>query len=531
MRGPLCNAWLRRRHGRRRGSSRERIESLIEQILEACHPAQRAYVVDEAKQFAALTSGRAGKTTGSRARLLIKGLRIRRARLLFVAQTRDQAEDLIWGALKELCERLGIGFQANETKLILKLTDTGSIIRLVGADDRKEIEKLRGRPWHEVIIDEAASHSPRLLENLIVRVIGPRLGDYDGCIGMVGTPGHVLNGLFYDVTRRNATVEGWSVHRWNLEEGARHVAVMKTAWAVALRKKSENGWSDSNPIWRREYLGEWASDDASQMYTWHPHVDVEIRDLFPERELVDGQPWNLWSPERDANGWAVLPAGFTDWRHVVGMDMGHGTPFALEVLAFSPSDKGRNIYQRYEFHRLKMYAKKIAELLIGEALDVANPAPTSVIGIIGWPDAMIADLANLGDAIVLELGDVYGITIGTADKKNKPGSVELMNGDLLEGRMHVLERSELAAQMAGLQWRVDEHGILREPKHGDDACDGCIYPRREIAKMFEPERPPQQPAIPRRADRILEDENKDFAPKRWDELLSSGYYDEQSDGF
>lgn len=558
---PLFEAWLLAHRGSGRLQRASRLAELDQQILEACHPKQLAFVLDTAERFAALTAGRAGKTTGSRARLVRKALRIRRAKLLFIATTKPQGEELMWAPLKDLVERLGLDVVFHETKMRCLFRDTGSIIWIVGADDKKEIDKLRGRPWHEVIIDEGASYSPQLLQFLIERVIEPRLGDYSGALGIVGTPGHHLNGLFYDVTRRGSEIArdwedrndptkldptliaedgtwlGWSVHRWNLLDGAPYVKAMANAWRLALLNKQRRKWSDRHPVWLREYLGIWAADESEMMYTFRPYVDEIMVEDNPELEL--GAPWNIWKPARDEYGWAVLPKERTDWRHAVGMDMGHGTPFCLQVLAFSPSDFGRDIYQRWEFHQKKMYARKIAELLVGETngtIDAASPTPLSVIGRVGWPDAMIADLANLGEAIVDELGDVYGIPIGVADKKNKPASVELTNGDLVDGRLHVLEKSVLAQQMAELQWRVDEHGMLKEPKHGDDACDGVIYPRREIAKMFEPAKKTPPPLIARRHDRIMEDEGKDFTPANgFSELLSdpgdANFYDEAAGGW
>lgn len=536
---PRMRAWFRARAGKGRRLSRARIDELVEQILEELTPRQRAYVQDPARRFAALTGGRAGKTTASKARLVIKGLRIRRARLLFLAVTKDQAADLMWGPLKDLLHRLGIEFHANETLRQLVIVGTGSLIRILGADDKAEIEKLRGRPWHEVIIDEGASHPPKLLDNLINKVIGPRLGDFDGALGMIGTPGHVLNGLFYDATRRGSEIgldwdrrdevpeaewPEWSVHRWSLEYAAQFTEVQATAWRVALETKRKKGWSDANPIWRREYLGEWAADVGEMMYAYFPHVDAALVEMHPTLNLQIGVPWNLWKPAKK-DGWAVLPEPVAkDARHALGIDFGHGTAFALQVLAYSPSDKGRNIYQRFELVRRGMYARKIAEAILGEKLD--HKKPGGIVGQIGWPDIMVADLSNLGGAILDELANVYGITIQPADQRSKPANVELMNGDLVDGRMHVLEGSELAAEMAGLQWRVDEFGILREPKHGDNACDGAIYPRRAIAAFFDAEEREKPPGVPRRQDRILEDEDRDFTPKAEPALMSSDYYDE-----
>lgn len=508
----------------------------------ACHPKQRAYVLDPSPRFAALTSRGGGKTTAAAVRLLKKGVKIPRARLLFIAQTKDQAEELIWERLKAIVERCGIRASWNETKLRCTITTTGATIRLVGADDKKEIDKLRGRPFHEVIVDEAASYRPQLLSNLIHRVIGPRLGDYGGVLGFQGTPGHVLAGLFYDVTRSNSDIgcpwerrddpdfvdRGWSVHHWTLLDGvAAGVPAQVKLWAEALREKARNKWTDENPIWRREYLAIWAADDAERMYKFTPHLE-------------SGARWNLWNPERDQKtGFAIMPPGAWHWAY--GFDFGHGMPFAMNVLAWEPSDARRVIRQVFEYNRRGMYAKKIAELIIGEA-KASSPFEKDIpyggcIGVTGWPDILVGDFAGM-EGLGKELSEVYGITVKPAEKKHKYAAVELMNGDLIEGRFLALERGwpntetagVLATQMAELQWRIDEWGVLKEPKSGDDQCDGAIYPRREIAAWFDErapkDAPPVFPELPALAVDSTQEEN---VVDDYSSILSDGYYDESAD--
>lgn len=534
---PLLAAWLRLRLGKSQAGRATLIEDIERQILEALpNPKQRAYVLDPSRRFCALTGRGAGKTSAARARLVLKAVRVPRARLLFVATTEEQAVDLMWEPLKELLGKLQLRYRANETRYLLTLEDNKSTIRLVGADKPRTVEKLRGRPWHEVIIDEAASYTPKLLRSLIFRIIGPRLGDFGGVLGMQGTPGHTLNGLFYDGTRIGSDIGrlwedrdkvvynedgsvrtfSWSVHKWTLLDGvAAGIKPQINLWNEALTEKRENKWSDRHPIWMREYLGIWVADDTEMMYRWRPHTE-------------DGKPWNEWSPEgwdpEKRTGWAVLPPGRTDWLYAWGLDLGHGTALALQVLAFSPTDPDKNIYQVYEFHRRGMYAKPLAQVLIGEQLDLEHPG--GVLQKTGWPVSAVADDSNLGDAWLAELQNVYGIRFVPAEKKQKRAAVELTNGDLEEGRIHVLKGSHLAEEMATLQWRENEHGVLCEPKHGDNAADGFIYPRRDIAAFFRSQPKPPGPTFPPRIDAIAEGERLHAFKKQADELLSADYYDE-----
>lgn len=509
-------------------------------LLEACHPKQRAFVVDPGRRVAALVARGGGKTTAGRARFVRRMLRVPKAQCLYVATTRQQALELMWPQLKDLLERLSIEARFNETQLTCTLVRNGARLRLVGADDRGEIEKLRGQPFHEVGIDEAASFDARLLNNLVTRVIGPRLGDHGGVLWCIGTPGHLLvpaskelTFTFFDVTRPGseksrpwderdrpeyADWSRWSQHRWTLQDGAPHVPAMARLWAEALVEKEANGWTDANPTWRREYKGEWAPDDTETVFRYRAYLD-------------DGTPWNSWCDGRYHAG-AMVPAHAPlagpnpfglppehQWRYVFGMDMGHSDPFALEVLAHS--DTCKDVYHVYEFVRRGMYARTIAEHLIGPELDHDKPA--GVMRWTGWPDGMVADLAGLGNALRDELAAVYGVAIDPAEKKNKFDAIELANGDLVDGRVKFMRGSKLEAEVMSLLWDIDDAGKLREDKAQDNHCsDAFIYGRRKALHLFSRAAPPPPPRPGTR-------EAKDEWAARSEERAAKQYRRDQDD--
>lgn len=466
-------------------------------LLDDCHPAQRAFVEDPGRRVAALVARGAGKTTGGRARLLRRMLLTPAARCVYITKTRQAAEDLLWSPLKTLCERMGLAARFNETKLRMVLPHNDSSLRLVGADDKHEIDKLRGQAFHEVHLDETATLGSQIVSHLIYRIIGPRLGDYGGVIVMYGTPGHILAGPFYDVTRPASEMSrayaarereeyehwlGWSMHSWSLKDAAPHVPAIERLWREALVEKAANGWSDDHPVWRREYLGLWAADDTEMVYRYRPHLD-------------DGMEWNQWDPARDKRtGLAILPEGH-EWRYVYGMDLGHSDPFALVIFAYSLTDK--SLYQVYEYGKRGMYARTIAQLLIGE--DLVQDPPGGLIGATGWPDGLVADTAGLGGQLLDELRNVYGISVEAAEKKNKHDAIELFNGDLVEGRIKILKDSVLEEQLMSLQWAVDTAGHLKEDKGArNDHADSAVYVRRRALHKFagepEPEAPPPRSA-------------------------------------
>lgn len=459
-------------------------------VIAECHPKQRDFVIDRHRRVAALCGRGAGKTTAGRARLVLRLLGTPKAKCLYIATTRDQAERLMWAPLKELFEKLGfvagVDVTYNETKLRVTLKRNGATLWLFGADDKREIDKLRGQPFHEVGIDEAASYPVELLRQLINRIIGPRLGDYGGCIWLIGTPGHVLDGLFYDATRLGsdwhraysdrdnsdfADWKGWSSHAWTLQDGAETIAAMERLWAEALIEKQAQLWSDESPVWQREYLGRWAADDTENVFKYRAHT-------------ATGELWNQWDPPRAGPlQFAVLPTEFREWSFVVAMDLGHSDPFAINVFAFSSSDAARRVFHVWGYEKTKMYPQAIAHLLIGEELD--HVKPDGVLGEIGWPDAMVADLAGNGESIVEELTRVYGLAVVAAEKRHKFSAIEVVNGDLVDGRLKVLKGSLLERQLLSLQWKADDFGQLKENKaQANHSTDCLVYARRAIGSLI-----------------------------------------------
>ncbi len=490
-------------------------EKKAEAILADCHPWQRDAATDPARFYSLLVGRGGAKTTTFRVRALLKMMRKRRANLLYLATTRGQAEELNWFKLKDAVEAYGLtdDFEFTESKLRATCKRTGSIYTMSGAEDDRDIERDRGQPFDEVQVDEGGSHDPDRLDRLFYRIIAPRLGDRLGSFGIGGTPSPTLRGLFYDRTRPGACVEtsdeegnrisvplhrpfadrhkpefadwdGWSSHHWtlldvvSLPDAERRFPALCNLWSEALKHKKRERWSDENPIWLREYLGRWAADDTAHVFHYRPHVD--------------GLPWNQWDPLGEIKlagapmllaAIAALPKELRDWRFVFAMDDGYKDPFACNGFAFSPRDPERRIFHVFAYERTQMYAKQKAQLLIGEALDHSKLG--GLLGITGWPDGMIIDA---DDALIAELGNVYGIRIAKAERNPnyKFGAIELTNGDLVDGRIKIMKGTPLERQLGELQWKEDDFGKKKEDKaQANHSTDTLIYGRRLIAHLFE----------------------------------------------
>lgn len=466
--------------------------TLLERVIDDLHPYQRAFALDDGRYVAELVGRGGGKTTGGIVRFLRRMLTRRGARCFYVALTKDHARDVIWLDWKMLLVRIGfvegVDVIHNETKLTSRFTRNGATLKLVGADRPRDIDKLRGPTYAEIGIDEMGAQTDRVIRYLIEQVIGPRLV---GSYWLAGTPGLQPQGLWYEITgpgssisrlwkdRHVDTDKQWSVHKWTLADAIEATkdrpieALLEIQEAQRAEIKARN-LSPDNPQRRREFDAEWTQDNTEAIYKYRPFLD-------------DGKPWNQWDPERvGLLKIAKLPEQFKEWVHVVALDLGSSDPTSINVFATALDDKTCTIYHRYWFEQKRLYAKPIAMLLLGEHLDHARPG--GIIGAIGrWPNGMCADATHLGQAVLDELRDVYGISIEPAAKgwHYKLGAIEVLNGDLFDGRFVVLKGSPLEEQLMKLQWAMNSRGELVEPRGPrNDSADCAVYGRQLLAEFM-----------------------------------------------
>jgi len=500
-----------------------------DRIIADCHPFQRDAVLDPSRRVSLLAGRGGAKTTTMRARAGIKVTSIRRAEILYLATTKPHAKKLYWDKLQDMNELYGMELRFRDSDLTATCAKTGGRIEMSGMEDAADIRRYRGYPFDEVQVDEGSLHDRKLLESLLFEVIGPRLGERNGCIVIGGTAGHELKGEFYDATRPGSSRQTpyadrdkpdyepryWSSHYWTAEmvcalpnARALYPAIVAN-WEEQLKEKEEQQWSDEHPIWLRESKAQWASDDTNMVFQYKPFA-------------TDGTtPWNQWDPFDDhkLEGVQALEAaiaklrdmGLRDLRFVYSGDMGSTLPYALNVFAFSPKDPQRRIWHVMPFERTRMHARPIAELHLGpEATERVfrggQVEPLGgAMGLTGWPDGMIMDTDG---ATLDELRNTYAISYKKAERNPhyKRGAIALVNGELLDGRIKIIKGSPLEDQITSLQWRENSHGHVEEdPRQASHSTDCLVYGRKLIAGLFdsgaveqeakpEPGGPPQLPA-------------------------------------
>ena len=417
------------------------------QIKERLFPQQLALVEDPARRKTLLCPRRAGKSFSASVYLMYTCLMRTRANCLYATLTKGSARAILWPTLKEFSEEFELDAHFHNTHLVCTLPGGKRKITLTGADSRAEIDKLRGQPYDLVIIDECKSFPSDVLTELVREVIGPALNDTMGSLVLMGTPGAVLAGVFYEATREHSALtrmyedkdtgkaKMWSGHSWSIQSNI----AQPHLWDACLSDKASYGWGDDNPIWKREYLGQWVSDDDAFVY-----------------KMERGR--NTWEKDPESKNEFGLPDGH-DWKYLLGCDLGYDDPFAIVVCAYAETSD--TLYQVYDYKEANLTVSDIAKTIFG------------VKAMFGEFEVMVGDRGGLGKMVLAELSERYELHIEAAEKSEKRDYIELLNSDMVEGRIKIKIDSELAQEMAYLVW--DRHGQKEDRSCANHVCDSFLY--------------------------------------------------------
>ncbi len=490
-------------------------------MINRCFKQQRDFILDRSRRKTALCSRRAGKSYSALVLMCRTALLTPNANIRYVCLTRGQAKDNLWAALKTFAHDFELDLNFHETNLSARFPN-GSEIKFLGGETLKECEKMRGQFFHLVVLDECKSFQAELLIEFIEEIISPALADYGGTLAMIGTPGNVLAGPFYEATSaynpndpleraaqrerprpysdRKAWAEAkhrwnWSFHKWHTSDNT----AMPQIWQQAIHDKAAKGIPDNDPRWLREWMGEWCPSDSLMVYS------------FAEK-------LNTYSGE--------LPEGH-EWRYLLGLDFGYHDSTAFVVAAFS--DTHPLMYQVFEHKDAEMTFDAIER----KTRQIQKAYPDL--------EAIIADTGGLGKTIVESYRE-RGIAMEAAVKNDKLDHIELVNSDLLAGNIKILPDSSLAAEMKLLQWT--DRTYKKENKGTDNhCCDAFLYLIRHAYHHFwEPAvvKPSEgSPEAQAEFDRLelesmLESVRRENSSYQLDDFDDSGldldlYYDDEQD--
>lgn len=388
---------------------------------------QAAFIKDKAKLIAGFCTRRAGKSYGVCIRLFKDALETPGCSVIYIALTRDSAKRILWkDCVKVLNKKFNLGCKFNETELSATLPN-GSVFYLIGADAKPdEMDKALGQKYKTAAIDEGASWKQDL-RRFIYGVLKPAVSDYEGTVILVGTPGNMTKGLFYDVT--TGKEPGWSVHVWSALDNPH----MAKKWAQEMAELiALNPAIADTPLFKQMYLGQWFIDTEKLCYRFNS-----------ERDVIDELPTKQ------------------DWFYVLGVDLGYDPdPSAFVLCAYSLRDP--NLYIVETFQKTKMIIS-----------DVATRIRHYIKNVEGRPIRIVIDAS--AKQAVEEMRQREGLPLEAAEKTGKAGFIDIMSSDMIMGKIKVLRAcsEQLISNWAALVW--DENSNKRQensacPNHLPDAA-------------------------------------------------------------
>lgn len=459
-----------------------------QRIYDGANPVQQSLIDDDSRYIGAVCPRRSGKTFAVTSKVLHYAEKFPGSRILIISLTLKSTVENYWsgspGGLWAQNAKYGLGLKFNTSSHTWVHTN-GSRGLLAGAETKADIEHLRGAAAEAdiVIIDECKSFAPGHLNDLIENVVEPGLMTRNGQLVMIGTPGSLPMGPFYQATCLMARTESgmptcirwqdkaapgpsyeglniasmYSLHTWTIQD---NVAV-PGQWARALWIKQKRGWDDNHPSWRREYLGEWVGDAMDLVYAY---AQAKARAVAGE------QPGVNWTPD-PTHGITGLEPENGPWHLLLGLDLGFVDDSAMMLVAYS--EQLKELRHVLDYKRPGLDAQAFTEVVL------------SIIDQYGMPEMIVADFGGGGAKMLLEtINQRYGLAIQPAEKRFKNDHIELLNGDFLAGRIKIIAGSELETELCGLQWDLSNDaktvlartGRLREdPSCPNHLCDALLY--------------------------------------------------------
>lgn len=429
---------------------------------------QMAVARSVARLIAVLTSRRAGKTQFAVTKLLITALLNPYSQCLYVALTRPSAKRIAWDLFQKLNRKYKLGLQFKESELVI-VAPNKSKIWLLGADQPNWIERVYGQAFYAVVVDEAGSYEVNM-HKFVHQVLRPTTIDTLGSIYLIGTPQDNTRTFFYDLTRPEVEerVPGWEVHTWNTLDNPH----MRAQWEQEIEElKAANPLVETTPWFRMHYLGQWVVDQKGNVYLFSRHQNVG-----PAPEKLD------------------------TYQTIMGIDFGWDDAQAFTVGCYSEKDP--------VFYVLESYKEK--GMTLDKAADRIREYQRRYPGII-----LVGDPAR--KQLFMELVVRFGLPVQVAEKAEKHAWIELINTDMVLGKVRVVEPrcGQLVDELLKLKKhykRSDEVGDWEEhPKQPNDCCDCLLYAWRYARHWAykEPEKqlvPGSPEAIGRLADQMIEQE-------------------------
>lgn len=380
-------------------------------INRKCIPWQKEYFTDNAKRIVNQSGRRSGKSYGNALKAIkhclvgsdmINGtVKVRVA--VIVGLTKEKVGDQYWQLIKDTIAECHIKTQKVDNSTYEITFANGARLVLRGNNSKAEREKLRGDEYSLIIIDEAQSQSG--LRYMMDSIFEPIAYARDSQIILTGTGALVLGCYWQEVT------DGEKANKW------RHYHVtMADNPTVAnpeevLKKVLEDkGWTENDPEYIREYLGQNAYDST--------------RTVLPNRKYYDKLPDKVWE------------------HCIIGLDYGFE-----DMNAFCPilvaNDGTRYLANAYRANHLG-------------ASDIVKKAKEITAWAQGLKVPNILFIADTNDQSISK--DIWreGVKIQNAYKVDEKLQWSRLKEDLATGTLQIMKGDIVDQEAERTVWKYDE---------------------------------------------------------------------------
>lgn len=402
---------------------------------------QQNFIEDPSRLKALFCTRRAAKSYTGGLYLIREALNSPGSNCLYIGLTRQSAHGIIWkDILRELDLKYKLNIKFNETLLTATLPN-GSVIWVTGADtDESEMNKLLGRKYKLVVLDEASMFTVNV-NQLVYGILKPATTDQRGTICLLGTSSNITRGLFYDITC--AKEPGWSIHAWSAYDNP-HVAEQWRDEIEDIRRNRPLFMETA--LFKQWYLNQWVIDEDAKVYRY----------------------------DEQKNKAPFLPRDILDWHYILGIDLGHSPdPSAFVVSAYSETIP--TLYFTHAEKHLNMDVTDVANKI--KELDKKWNFQVKVID-------------GSAKMAVAELNARHQVNVIPADKMHKENFINLMNSDFIQDRIKLLPGAkELGEEMSTLVWESD-NGVIKIPRKehaslANHLCDGALYNWRHCYQYLQ----------------------------------------------
>jgi len=457
-------------------AQRARRQTRAQELLGACFPEQRAFLLDPARLKAEFCTRRAGKSFAIGLYLFLAASSHPFSSSLYLGLTRATATGIMnKDILRPINERFRLGAKWKEHHSRWELPN-GSYIYLRGADaNAYEIAKVLGQKYRVAVLDEASKYR-YVVRDMVYGSLLPAMGDDLGTVILSGVPSNITTGLFYDVT--TGKEPGWSVHRWTWKDNVFKRMNVQRAHDELV---AANPAIVETPLYKQEWLGQWVVDTSALVYKYR----------------------------EDLNTVAALPRPKSEYTWGLCIDLGYTAPTALAILAYHPNDPC--LYVVEAIKRAGLIISDVAEIVRGlwsaPHMGLSGPYPFAF---------MVADAADLQG--VEEMRQRHHLPLEAAKKQGKHGVITVLNSDLQTGRVKVLPAAMAVTEEWGaLIW--DERKLAAMPPRWEEDArfdnhlsDAVLYGWRR-ARSYDAE-PAPSPAPERSSEAWAAQHLEDLLARR-----------------